>query len=149
MGTLTSGTCTTRRLCTSSAWGPRYWPQRVLCSPESHGRTKTNSGGRSVFSSSWCGLERSWTRGSTSVPTSMPLTTRKTPACTTLLPRAWRRVSKWAQWECFFSPLQHGRGKFLKTLTFQVQNKNHALKMLLTKDRRIKRARLMSLQTVI
>lgn len=102
MGTLTSGTCTMRRLCTSSAWGPRSWPQRELCSPESHGRMRTNSGGQSVFSSSWCGPERSWTRGSTSAPTSTPLTTRKAPACTMLLPRAWRHVSKWASWECFF-----------------------------------------------
>lgn len=95
MGTLTSGTCTMRHLCTCSAWGPRSWPQRELCSPGSHGRTRTNSGGQNVFSSSCCGPERSWTRGSTSAPTSTPLTTRKTPACTMPLPQAWRRVSKW------------------------------------------------------
>lgn len=131
MGTLTSGTCTMRRLCTSSAWGPRSWPQRELCSPESHGRMRTNSGGQSVFSSSWCGPERSWTRGSTSAPTSTPPTTRKTPACTMLLPRAWRHVSKWASWECFrlfFCPYQRSLGKFLKTLTLQAQIENAANK---------------------
>lgn len=95
MGILTSVTCTTRRLCTFSAWGPTSWPQRGRCNPESRGRTKTNSGGQNVYGSFWSGPERNWTTESTRALMSMLQTTRRTPACTTLQPRAWKLVLRW------------------------------------------------------
>lgn len=94
-GTLTNGTCTTRRPCTSCAWDPRSWPPRGRCSLACRGRTKTSGGGRSASSWRWRGRGRSWTAASTRRLTSTPRTTRKTPACTTLPLQAWKPAFGW------------------------------------------------------
>ena len=92
MGILTSVMCTMRHHCTFSAWGPRSWLQRGRCSLGFHGHTKTNSVGLSVYKSFWHGLEQSWIMESMRLLISTPLTTRRIPACTMLLPQAWRSV---------------------------------------------------------
>lgn len=94
-GTLTNGTCTMRRPCTSSAWDPRSWPPRGRCSLDCCGRTKMSGGGLSASRWRWRGRGRSSTTASTRRRTSMPQITRKTPACTMLLLRAWKPAFRW------------------------------------------------------
>jgi len=84
-----------RRLCTFSAWDRRSWPQMGRYNRVSRGHTKINIVEQIAYRSSYLGLEQSWTMESTSVLTSMPRTTRKTPAYTTLLPQAWRHALRW------------------------------------------------------